>query len=112
MVRTDTCAPAQRTWLCVAVIALTSVALAQGVPSIDNSVLEGLVWRGTTEAFNREALRILIEDASRLARDLALQEALPIQKSNLVSQGIFPPGWSDASGWFGSIDTANYSYAA
>ncbi len=75
----------------------------------DDSVLRSLPhWTFTTEAYQREALRLLIEEANRVARELKLSEHLPITQSNLVEVFIQPP----ALGMFGTISTSNYVYYA
>src|SRR3954466_12269023 len=49
-------------------------------------------WRlAPTEAFQQEGVRLMIEEADRIARDLNLKEELPITKSNLVSGFVNPP---------------------
>lgn len=60
----------------------------------------------TTEAYKREALRVLIEQANRVAKQLNLPEKLPITASNLIEVFIRPPG----SGAIGTIPTTNYTY--
>jgi len=60
----------------------------------------------TTPAYQREALRLVIEEANRVARELNLAETLPITESNLVAQYISPPRMFG----FGNITTSNYVY--
>jgi hypothetical protein len=58
----------------------------------------------TTEAYQREALRVFIEEANRVARELSLER--PFTITNLIEVFISPPG----SGAMGLISTTNYAY--
>src|ERR1035438_1714866 len=40
----------------------------------------------TTPAYNKEALRLMLNEANSVARELDLQEAIPITESNLVAK--------------------------
>jgi hypothetical protein len=62
----------------------------------------------TTEAYQHEALRVLIEEANRVARELHLAERLPITESNLTEIYISPPAMMR----LGRISTSNYVYYA
>jgi hypothetical protein len=64
----------------------------------------------TTPAYYREALRLIIEEANRVARELQLPEKLPITQTNLVEAYISPPRMSQALGTFGTVTTSNYTY--
>lgn len=60
----------------------------------------------TTPAYQKEALRLVIEEANRVARELNLPETLPITESNLVAKYISSPRMFG----FGNITTSNYTY--
>jgi hypothetical protein len=60
----------------------------------------------TTPEYQREAVRLLLEEVNQVAKDLSLIEQLPITKSNLVSVLVCPP----ASDMIGNISTSNYTY--
>ncbi len=45
----------------------------------------------TTSAYRLEALKLVLEEANKLARELNLAENLPIVQSNLVESYISPP---------------------
>src|SRR5260221_9518428 len=47
-------------------------------------------WRFTTDAYKREALRLLIQEANSVARDLRLDESLPITTNSLTEIYIGP----------------------
>jgi hypothetical protein len=64
----------------------------------------------TTPAYRREALRLLIEEANRVAREPQLPEKLPIAQSDLLEAYISPPRMSQALGTFGTVTTSNYIY--
>jgi hypothetical protein len=62
----------------------------------------------TTPAYRKEALRLIIEEANRVAQELNLPENLPITESNLVEVFISPPQMAKIG--FGNITTSNYTY--
>lgn len=65
----------------------------------------------TTPAYQKEALKLIIAEANQVARDLHLQETLPITESNLVAAFIPAPGESKlGGGGLGNITTSNYLY--
>jgi hypothetical protein len=64
----------------------------------------------TTTAFQEEGLRLVIEEANRVARDLQLPETLPITSSNLTHSFIAPFGYTYVRKRLGNITTTNYSY--
>lgn len=64
----------------------------------------------TTPAYRKEALRLVIEEANRVAQELNLPENLPITESNLVEVFISPPSMVRLG--FGNITTSNYTYYA
>ena len=64
----------------------------------------------TTPAFQQEGLRLVIEEANRVARDLHLRESLPITRSNLQHAFIAPFGYTYTRKRLGNVTTSNYSY--
>jgi hypothetical protein len=65
----------------------------------------------TTPAYHQEALRLVIEEANRVARELNLPESLPIVESNLVTSYIPSPGMAQRlGGALGNVTTSNYTY--
>ncbi len=64
----------------------------------------------TTPAYRKEALRLVIEEANRVAQELNLPENLPITESNLVEVFISLPSMVRLG--FGNITTSNYTYYA
>jgi hypothetical protein len=62
----------------------------------------------TTPAYQKEAVRLVIEEANHVAQQLNLQENLPITESNLVAAFISPPQMIKIG--FGNITTSNYTY--
>ena len=74
----------------------------------DDSILRNLPnWQFTTKAYQLEALRLLVDEANSVAKELNLKEQLPITKTNLIEIFISPPGL----GMVGTISTSNYAYA-
>lgn len=63
----------------------------------------------TTPAYQAEALRLLIEEANVVAKELGLPEQLPITQSSLIEIIIPPPRVGAAIG-LGNISTSNYTY--
>src|SRR5271157_4076038 len=64
----------------------------------------------TTEAYRQEALRLVIEEANRVAKDLNLPEVLPITETNVVGGFISPFGFAYAHGGIGRVVTKKYDY--
>jgi hypothetical protein len=64
----------------------------------------------TTPAYRKEALRLVIEEANRVAQELNLPEQLPITQTNLLEAYISPPRLAYASKRLGNITTSNYNY--
>jgi hypothetical protein len=62
----------------------------------------------TTAAYQKEAVRLVIEEANRVAQQLNLPENLPITQSNLVEAFVSPPQMAKIG--FGNITTSNYTY--
>ena len=58
--------------------------------------------------YRKEALRLIIQEANRVAQELNLPEELPITESNLVETYITPPRMVTIG--FGNITTSNYVY--
>lgn len=65
----------------------------------------------TTPAYRKEALRLLIEEANRIAQELNLPEQLPILETNLVKSYISPPRMALGLKTIGNITTSNYVYS-
>jgi hypothetical protein len=66
----------------------------------------------TTTAYREEALKLVLEEANRVAAELRLPDKLPITTSNLVESYISPPRMSQTMGTFGNVSTSNYTYCA
>lgn len=63
-------------------------------------------WSFTTKAYQEEALKLMLEEANKVAHELKLPEQLPITRSNLIEIHIGPP----ALVALGFVTTSNYSY--
>lgn len=116
--------------LCVGALAVQSVT-GQPAPRSD-SIVDGLrsstnqaapalkkeadvERRGpyTTEAYNREALRLVLAEANAVAAQLGLEESLPITERDLTFKHISP--YSFTLMWphgIGAVHTKRYSYGA
>jgi len=92
---------------------VSGAGLPRGVP---RTVLpDGSVYiepSFTTRAFQKEALRLVIEEANTVARELNLPEKLPITTSNVVHGFVGPFGYSFMEKRIGNITTKIYSYGA
>lgn len=64
----------------------------------------------TTPAYQKEAFRLLIQEANRVAKELKLPEKLPIEKEDVVHAYVSPFGLAYADKKIGNITTKNYSY--
>lgn len=64
----------------------------------------------TTAAYQKEALRLLIEEANRVAKELNLPAKPPITETDIVHAYIVPFGDSWASKSIGNIATKHYWY--
>ena len=65
----------------------------------------------TTSEFQNEALRLVIKEANKAARDLQLHESLPILRTNLTHAFVSSFGYVCVrGGTIGNITTSNYWY--
>ena len=64
----------------------------------------------TTDAYRQEALRLVIEEANRVAKQLHLSEQLPIVETNLVATYFPPPRMARGMQAIGNVTTSNYTY--
>jgi hypothetical protein len=69
--------------------------------------------RFSTRAYEREALRLVLQEANAVARDLQLPEQLPILPADLIYSLAIPFGRSRTTnkGKVGVVDTRDYIYA-
>ncbi len=82
--------------------------------SVANSSLEttnaptrGLpAWKYSTKAYEKEATRLLLQEANRVAVELRLKEHIPITTNDAFAIHIPPP----AMGMLGTMSTTNYVY--
>lgn len=86
--------------------------LPPGVPRVVNP--DGSLYfiepMFTTRQFQNEALRLVIEEANRVARELPLGESLPITRTNLTEAFISSFGFMLKSKAVGNVTTSNYCY--
>lgn len=64
----------------------------------------------TPVVYRREALRLVIAEANKVAHELRLPESLPITESNLVASYIAPPKMAAHLGAIGNVTTSNYTF--
>jgi hypothetical protein len=94
-------------------LASAQSALAGDKPATQAKILDPtgrLKITYTTDAYRREALRLLIEEANAVARDMNLPETLPITESDVVVGFICPFGFGYKDQSIGRITTKNYDY--
>ncbi|MGA3282936.1 MAG: hypothetical protein ABSD57_00565 [Verrucomicrobiota bacterium] len=77
-------------------------------PSSNARILPKLMF--TTEAYRKEALRLVIQEANKVAQELKLPEQLPINDTNLLQCYISPYGMSRFKKTIGNVTTSNYTY--
>ena len=87
--------------------------LPPGVPRVveTNGKVLFIDSKFTTPAFQDEGLRLVIQEANKVASELHLQEASPITISNLTHAFIGPFGFTYKTQALGNITTSNYWYA-
>jgi hypothetical protein len=64
----------------------------------------------TTEAYRKEALKLVLQEANQVAEELQLPEKLPIIETNLLHWYISPFGMARMTKSVGNITTSNYIY--
>jgi hypothetical protein len=86
--------------------------LPPGVPSIVDTNGNVVYVRSsfTTKAFQSEALKLVIQEANQVARELNLPENLPITESNIIGSFVGPFGFTYAYKKVGNITTKAYLY--
>jgi hypothetical protein len=65
----------------------------------------------TTQAYQKEALKLMLHEANQVAAELELQERLPIEATNLVEHFVVPFGYAHIKKAIGTITTENYVYS-
>src|SRR5882724_13081411 len=99
--------------ICSGVFVLNSAAdeLPKGVPpplDAEGRYTDAIMF--TTKEYQREAFRLIIQEANSVAMDLALLEKLPITESNVTAAFITPFGDAYVNHRLGNIRTTNYTY--
>ena len=64
----------------------------------------------TSRLYQEQSKRLILKEANDVARDLNLDENLPIVDTNLVHAFVSPFGFAYQSGAVGNITTSNYWY--
>lgn len=64
----------------------------------------------TTSQYRQAAFKLVLQEANVVAKELQLQDELPITKSNLVEAVITPFGWNYSYKQIGSVTTKRYCY--
>jgi len=62
------------------------------------------------EAYRKQALRLVLQEANQIAEALQLPEKLPIVETNLLGWHVSPPAISRMTKSVGNITTSNYTY--
>src|SRR5690349_289887 len=106
---------AQLETLCACVLLGASCVQAQvlpaGVPrSISHDGSVNVATTFTTEAYEREACRLILREASLVAQDLSLGETIPLVESSVVNKFINPFGYAFATKRIGWIETSRFRY--
>jgi hypothetical protein len=64
----------------------------------------------TTKAYQNEAMRLVLQEANRVAEQLQLPEQLPITEANVIKAFINPFGYAYAKKAIGNVTTSRYAY--
>jgi hypothetical protein len=85
--------------------------LPPGVPNpigLDGKYTHAMMF--TTTAYQNEALKLVIREANKVAKELKLPDELPITESNIVKAFINPFGYAYAKKAVGNVTTKSYVY--
>ncbi len=98
-------------FLCVLFQARAMDGLPPGVPRVlsTNGTVEFIDSTFTTHAYQEEALRLVLQEANKVAKELKL-EALSIAEENLTHVFISPFGFAYQFKAIGNVTTTNYFY--
>jgi hypothetical protein len=86
--------------------------LPAGVPRMVDTN-GNVVWvdiNFTTRRYQQAAIKLVLQEANRVAKELQLSENLPITESNIVGAFISPFGYNYTYKRIGTITTTNYCY--
>jgi len=75
-----------------------------------NRVRNGNDLMTMSSGYRQVALKLILNEANAVARELNLEETLPITESNLIDSYISPPRMARLVPGFGNITTSNYIY--
>jgi hypothetical protein len=90
----------------------TSILRASAPDQLINPVSQGPTAAMTrkTNGYEKQALRLVIQEANRVATELHLEEQLPITEKGLVGWYISPPEMARVTKAVGNVATSNYAY--
>lgn len=102
-----------RTLMAFGVVLLTCL----NVTASEGITINGLTFRDTngpllltrTSAYEKEAVKVMLKEANKVASDLHLTETLPLTKENIQGAFVSIPLYVDVAG-LGHIVTSNYTY--
>ena len=104
----------------VCLVVLISITCAQERTNVDlsgstnhDSGQPVIRWRpglAPTKAYQREVRRLMIQEVNRVARDLKLEENLPLTESNVLGAFVNPPAGFINRSILGTLSTSNYEY--
>jgi hypothetical protein len=106
---------ARRLWNPVFAAAFLFAAEAEDLPKGVPEPLtpSGVYTHGmlfTTQAYQKEARKLVLQEANLVAKELLLPEKLPLTDSNVLSFFIAPFGFAHVKKAIGNITTENYWY--
>jgi len=97
----------------VSVRAGEDVTLPKGFPDpLGGSERYGPHFLLTTAAYEKEARRLLFEEATKVATELGLPEELPLTESNIVRSYIPTFGYAYINKSVGNVESRRYTYIA
>ena len=105
--------------LMVAYVATTVWRVSAGGDEGSNAVhtarqdgaAQGSSWAAAPEWYRKEALRLLLREASQVASNLNLAEKIPIVEADLAMAFVPPPGIASQLRSLGVVETRDYSYS-
>lgn len=87
------------------------ITLPKGFPDpFDTSERYGPHFHLTTAAYEKEARRLVLEEATKVATELGLPEELPLTESNIVEAFIPPFGYAYMTKAVGNVESRRHTY--
>src|SRR5262249_6193153 len=87
------------------------ITLPKGFPDpFGTDATNGPHFHLTTAAYEKEARRLVLEEATKVATELGLPEELPLTESDIVRSFIVPFGYAYMEKAVGNVESRHYMY--